>query len=392
MRKTASSFLFVFLFLFAISARSQNDSTQKNNLKLMRFEMNASFGSNHITGTTALPFAFKSSVGSDDIDKSSQLIFNGNRSGTQSHIEAQFKAGKHEFSMGYYATLAASYSKNLFQLVFEGNAPYAGQKMDLKVNAKQLSYGKVSYSLGQWKSRLSTKKQSLVYKHHISLYGISKYARAKTTGANSLYTSESGIDVEGVLNYRYQANNQTDFKGGGLGVGTYAYSRNGATAKIFRVENLGVGLIKANEQVYSKDSAWTYSGLNFTLGNQQNFSSVGDSVNRLIYDETKSDARIILLPVHISYSIQTPKKNYGVQYTAMPGYLPQLHYIRKFYTPKNNTYGIGLKAGGWGLLNSYLQYNQFLKKEGRSIQLQMSGIESLLLPYPSFALQMRIDL
>lgn len=365
---------------------------KKNTFKLVRFEMNAGYGSNHLTGTAVLPFAFKSGVDSKDIENSSTFIFNRNRTGTASHIETKFEAGKHEFSLGYYSTLGASYSKNTFQLIFEGNAPFAGKKMDLKVNAKQLSYGKASYSLGRWKSRLSTKKQSLVYKHHVSLYGITKYARVQTNGANSLLTSESGIDVEGDLDYQYQANNQTEFKGAGLGIGTYAYSRNGASAKILRIENLGVGFIKGNEQVFSKDTAWTYSGLNFTLGAQQNFSSVGDSINALLYDETRSDARIILLPVHISYDIQTPKKNYGINYTAMPGYLPQLHYVRKFFTPKNNTYGIGVKAGGWGLLNSYLQYNQFLKKDGHSLQLQMTGIESLLLPYPSFALKMRIDL
>jgi len=375
------------------NAFGQKDSVEKKALlKITRFEMEAGYGSNHFTGTTILPFAFKSSIDNDDIEKSGKLLFNQNRTGAQSHISAQVKYGKRKFDLGYYSYLGASYSKNTFQLIFEGNAPFAGTKMELKANIKQLSFAKVSYSLGNWKSRLSTKKQSLVYRHHVSLFGITNYSRARTSGDNFLFTSESGIDVEGSLNYQYQNNAQNQLKGGGVGVGTYAYSRDGAKAKIFRVDNLGLGFIKANEQVYSKDTSWTYSGLNFTLGNQQSFSSVGDSISSLIFDEDQSKVRIILLPVHIQYAIQTPKANYGISYIAMPGYLPELHYVKKFFTAKNNTYGIGARAGGWGLINSHFQYNHFFKKEGRNLQLQMTGIESLLLPYPSFALKMRVDL
>ena len=385
-----SFLLLIFGFFIVHQLSAQVDSTNFK-IELTRIELSNGYASNHLTGMTALPFAFRSNINTDDIDNSSQLLFKQNRIGATSHISLNFKINKHEFSIGHHSILGAAYSKSLYQLVFDGNAPHAGKKMDLNINAKQLTYTKLTYQ-GAWKSRLSTKKQSLVYRHHIGLLGISKYSSAKTKGDNYLLTSESGIDVESQLNYNYQANEQAGFKGAGLAVGTYAYSRNGATAKIFQIENLGIGFIKSGELKYSRDTAWTYSGIQFNISNNQDFNDIGDSIQNLIYKEGKSDTRFILLPVHLQYAVQSPKSSYGINYLAMPGYLPQVHYVKKFYTAKNNTYGIGAKAGGWGLLNSHLQYNHFMKKEGRTLQLQMTGLESLLLPYPSFAVQMRMDL
>ena len=385
------------LFISCSFVNAQVDSISKEKIKFTRFEMETGYGSNHLTGTTALPFAFKSAISNEDIENSSTLLFNTNRTGSESHILAHFEVSKHRFQVSYNSIVGLSYSKNLYELAFKGNSAFAGKKMDLQMSAKQLTYAKIKYELSPWKMKEKMKdgkvKKPYLISHGISLYGITKYSRAKTNGDNFLFTSESVTEVEGQFNYEYQANQQTALKGGGVGWSTYAYQRKGSTIKVLQIENLGVGVIASGEQIYTHDTAWKYRGINFTIGSGSSFSGVGDSVSSLIYKENKSKARLILLPVDISYSVQSPKYNYGVQYIAMPGYLPQIHWVKKIYTKKDNTAGIGFQAGGWGLVNSYLQYNLFLKGENtRKIHFQMLGIESLLLPYPSFGLKMRLDM
>ena len=152
------TFLGLALCCITLVSYGQNDSAQKNTFKLVRFEMNAGYGSNHLTGTAVLPFAFKSGVDSKDIENSSTFIFNRNRTGTASHIETKFEAGKHEFSLGYYSTLGASYSKNTFQLIFEGNAPFAGKKNGLESKCKAIELRKGELLLRQMEIQVKYEK------------------------------------------------------------------------------------------------------------------------------------------------------------------------------------------------------------------------------------------
>lgn len=385
--------LFIALLSSVKFGVAQTDSTKQIKIAVTRLEMETGYGSNHLTGTTALPFAFKTSINNERIDQSSVLLLNSNRTGAESHILAHIEANKHRFQLSYNSITGLQYSKDFYQLAFKGNAAFAGTKMDLQMGAKQLTYAKIKYELSPWKIKETKPRKTYLISHGISLYGITKYSRAKTYGDNFLFTSESGTEVEGKLNYEYQANQKTALKGAGLGWSTYAYQRKGSTIKVLQIENLGVGIIKGGEQLYSHDTAWKYRGVQFSIGTGNSFNTVGDSVSSLIYKEGTSKAKLILLPIQINYEIQSPKQNYGIRYIAMPGYLPQIHWLKKIYTKKDNTAGIGFQAGGWGLINSYLQYNLFLKGENvKKIHFQMVGVESLLLPYPTFGLKMRLDL
>ena len=95
MTKMYRTFLGLALCCITLVSYGQNDSAQKNTFKLVRFEMNAGYGSNHLTGTAVLPFAFKSGVDSKDIENSSTFIFNRNCNPARLIIYHNFSYNEH---------------------------------------------------------------------------------------------------------------------------------------------------------------------------------------------------------------------------------------------------------------------------------------------------------
>lgn len=389
-----SKFFSIILFLVIVYTSKGQDSSKviKKPLKWSQLIVYNGYASNHVTGMTALAFGSNSELTNANLSNSENLLFSTNRTGAMSGAKLIFSKGERDYSVAMTRYLGAQYSGDAFELIFRGNAQSAGETMDLKLRARRLEMMSVDAQIGNWGTKILSNKTALKLKQSVGVHLITRYADAQTYGGNDFFTSPSGLDLNANLNYEYINGNSFGIRGVGLSWGAYLYKRENWKIDVLKISNLGAAYISGGLNQFAKDSSWQYSGFDFNLGTGFDFGDAADSINNLLYNQEESDPRIILLPIHIEWTRQSKNYNLGAQYIAMPGYLPLLHAMKKGMTKKLNSYAYGLQAGGWGLLNTRLEYTHFFKREGNKIQLQMIGVESLLLPYPSFQVQLNYKL
>jgi len=362
----------------------------KIDFKLMGIEANIGYFSNHLNAYAAVPMGTKSHVGTMAIDKSTRWLSENNRTGAVTYIKSEFTVNKQKIGLGYYNYTGVRYSSDLFRILMQGNAQFAGKTANFgepnPMRMKQTGFIKLGYYL-----KHKNIKQLWQLDFAPEVYLITKDGQARTSGENSIFTSESGLDINATLNYRYKPAGAFGFKGVGIGVSGLIYRRIKAKALTIRIDNLGLGLITAKNREIYHDTTWSFNGLSSSA--PPNFSNVNfeDNINALIGNERINNGGFIPIPVSIDIALNAEKYKCGVQYLGFTGFLPQIYYVRKYYH-KKNTIGIGGQAGGWGLVNSKIELSRELKSETlQKLNLQIVGIESLLLNFPSLSLKMGIQ-
>jgi len=382
--KTFFSLLFTLAFIGNLSA---TNDTGKIKFRIIGFEVNAGYFSNHLNAYTVIPIASRGHVSSETISKSTKWLSSNNRTGAISYLKSDFTINKQKLSLGYYNFTGVCYSSDLFRILMQGNAQFAGETASFgepnPLRMRQTGFIKLGYFL---KHKNIKQKWQLDFAPEI--YLITKSGNARTFGTNSLFTSESGLDMTATLNYRYKPTGGFGIRGVGVGVSGLLYRRIKAKAITVRIDNLGVGLITAKSRELYHDTIWNYSGLN--AAEPLNFSNLNieDSINTLIAKERVNKGGIIAIPVSIDIALNAEKYKLGVQYIGITGFLPQIYYSRKYYH-KKSIIGIGVQAGGWGLINSKIELSRELKSETlQKLNLQIIGIESLMFNYPSLSLKM----
>jgi hypothetical protein len=383
-------------FCAFVSAKAQ-DTTSSDNaiakpIQLSQVILTNGYASNHVTGAMALGLGLNASLDNGDIENSTNLLFGRNRTGLQSGIQIIFSKADRDYSLKFSRSLGASYSGDLFNLLFKGNAEFAGETMGLKLRARQFEMLSADFQIGNWGTKILSNKTALKLKQSVGFHALTKYTDARTFSENTFYTSPSGLELQADLDYRYENGNNFGFKGMGLGWSGYAYKQEKWEIDVFSISNLGFAYVLPGNVAYSKDSSWSYTGFNFGLRNGFSFDNTADSINGLLFDEETTEGKIIMLPVELEWKHQSKKWNYGAYYIALPGFLPRIHLEKKIFTKKLNSYHVGLQAGGWGLVNTKIQYTRFLKKEGNKLQMEIVGLESFFLPYSTFNLQLNYKL
>jgi len=372
------------LLLTSIKLSAINDSTKP---KFFINEIATSFaiGSNHLNSFAALPFIFRGNINQKNIEKSTVLLMAKNRTGIIANAGIKFSVQEYNFSINSALYSGFSYSKDFFLLLFKGNSQSAGKVLNLGMNGKQIGFYTLQYI-----------HKNINYKNKWQLqiapevYVINNYASIKTKGKNTLFTSENGQNIIAELNYNaYQ--NTNAISGFGFGSSFLAYKIEGNKISSWRVKNLGISLLPNNLRVFSQDTNWNYSGFNFTLGQNFSVASRADSLRRLLYIESRQRNRITMMPIQISYGIEDVKKIISFNYMAMPGYLPQISYMKKLFKA-NHRIDIGAQMGGWSLLNSKFGLStQLNKQKQQKLVLEIIGIESLLINYPGFGACLKIN-
>lgn len=389
-------FLYFITVLFGgnVVAQSSDTINKKSTpqWQLSQVVMENGYASNHITGSMALGLGFNFSLTNETIDKTETFLTGFNRLGSISNIYISLAKANREHTISYKRLLGSSYSGDLYNLIFQGNAGFAGQTMNLNLRARQFEMLSADFQIGNWGTKLLNNKSGLKLKQSVGVHLLTKYAFANTESTNTLLTSPTGLNIAAVLNYQYQNGTSLGFRGVGAGWSAHVYKREKWKINVWKIKNLGVAYVLPGITQYQKDSQWSYSGFDINIGSGFNFRNTSDSINSLLYDQSESDGKMVLLPVELEWLHQGKNWNIGANYILLPGYLPMVHALKKGITKKQNSFAIGVQAGGWGLVNTRLEYSHFLKKEARKLQFRMVGIESLLLPYPTFQMQMSYKL
>ncbi len=263
-----------------------------------------------------------------------------------------------EAGVSYRDFYSSKFSADAFNLIFYGNAMYAGQSASLKpFNMYNTNYQTVYIGA----------KKTVGKKQHITLGARLGFVRGgrleKSHSKNlSLFTSADGsyLTLNGKFNVAYTDDSTyaavPSMNGSGLS-SDYFFSIKGKRDE-FAVELLDVGFIHWNNvTTYSGDGSYTYSGIEINNIISNNGISV-DPINLTTLFQNMGLTKTVkdvtyMLPstLHLSYYRHlTPKITVagGVRQQFVSGYKPRVYGKFAYYIQKSFVVAPTLAYGGFG--------------------------------------------
>lgn len=263
--------------------------------------------------------------------------------------------------MGYTQFISLSYTKSLFDLVFQGNESYAGQNMNLNSTSfSNIGFQKVGFGL------FLKKTQSHFFLNLISISDFSKGSVKHGTIQQSNELDQIGIDMAAQFS---RAISSAFSKGAGLSIDI----KYNIPLKIFKNKNA-----KLSVQLSNLGVAYLYQGTNkYTIDTIQHYS--GFTVNQLLDGVVSTETSLLdTLGVHqakgsswvaLPASIQLSKEVnedfegkiqslFGVKVFPISNYRP-LVFIGGDYRPIQNLHlGLIASYGGFSTFRGtfYIQY------------------------------------
>ena len=352
-------------------------------------------------GSTSIPFAAQRSILYDDfLDEQDKKLFftdvqNSNRSVLNSLFGFNYgyrpenvSATRRTFGIRYNSLDAVSYSEDLLKLAFYGNAPYAGDTLDLTPAAWwRIKYLQAFYSWGfdqgNWSYDLSAQV----------LFGLEE----KRFHADRLhwYTHESGeyISLSALAggSLTDTSSGRNGINGLGLGIGaTLTYRSNGWTYT-GALEDFGLIRWNKNSCTIDVDTTHTYEGLyiNNLFDIQDNFFSEAiDSLGQAYFPGEKG-ARIGITPFLLRFQVSRMLKNedlwrFGVQYRYGIFSLPQIYVAYEWKPGSHHLISPTIHYGGYNRFGLSLDYR--LQLFGYTILLQAGNLNSWIAPEQSYGI------
>lgn len=332
------------------------------------FERNrASSGANHsleLTGNYALNSSaidnqWTSAVlGSDFLGEdlkthTQQRLRSSNALGFGFGAAVQYKhhVGDLNLTIGYNNQVISGneVTRNLFELVMFGNAPFAGQNLDLSGNKidirayQALEIGWEKSGAGGW-----------LYGAALNGY-LSTFDYQADLKRGVLWTDPEGsqvqFDPEFELTYT-----DTDSKNGlGLGLDAYAVKKYGSGLVIFQVEDLGF-ISHPNQTHLSVDSSYSFDGIEiediFNIQNE-NFDLETDSLHKVFGVAKNQQKHTRFTPMSLTIGIQELLGEHLLMevyanYRFITAYAPQVIVKPNVRVNKNLSLAPVLSVGGFG--------------------------------------------
>ncbi|MDB0011682.1 hypothetical protein N9E20_02615 [Crocinitomicaceae bacterium] len=286
-----------------------------------------------------------------------------NRFGFDASLQFQYQNFTHligkKKKYGFLVNLESSflggmmYSKDMFQLVFDGNT-------NLENNSADLS-GTKFYSLGFQKIGLgfiSPKSKSSI---SLNYYNISNYIQADvSTFGLEQSAGFSQIDVETQLEYNRTTGDRFD-KGYGFGVDVdirFPVQMPEGKSMTFQVlgKNLGFAQLYSNVESYTIDTSYSYQGLTFNqlYGEGTIFTDDFEVLDTLGITPN-NNKKSILLPGFIQIAKMTENQTenrlqsyFGVRIYNLKEYAPLMFIGAQYNLYKNYNVASHFTVGGFG--------------------------------------------
>lgn len=295
-------------------------------------------------------------------DRESKRLKKSNRMGADESLCLQgvYKAKKMDYVFGIRqrAILGARFSSDLFEIIFRGNASYAGREADLgRTNIRffdyQSIYGGVQKELKDGKYTIGAS---------LALIRGGNYAAMKMKDA-TLYTEPSGqyVEYKGDLSFsrfvRDSSGSRSLLKSHGIGAGLNLFFSMVHGKNRLNAEVRDIGFISwENVKNYYGDSTFRYNGvlLDDLLGNGSIVSTVtvdSVAVSSGVKIQTKNTMMFLPATFHVNYVMVKNKKfarTAGIKYMLLPGYIPEVYIRGADFLGKGFTLVNTVSYGGFG--------------------------------------------
>jgi len=280
----------------------------------------------------------------------------------------------------------ANFTKDLFKLVFEGNAQFAGQ--NAQVGPSQLKeWNYTSFFVGAQKIL----SKEMVVGARLSLIKAGFYRETKFE-AGSLYTDPDGdyVDLSAPFVWKSQARPDNPFavnNGWGGSVDLYAQRWFKKSVLSFEVRDLGFVQWK-NMDTYTGDKTYRYEGAYIAdilaPGNSFISSVQLDSVAKELGIEKQVQNVTSMLPtkLQLSYLYKTSEKwslKGDLNYMFLKGYVPYLK-VSAYYALFPKVFIVPIVViGGYGKVNTQLGLSATVAKHW-SVQTTIFALDYLIAP------------
>jgi len=305
-------------------------------------------------------------------DRSLKRMKENNRLGMDITAEVSFfhkpdsgfgKNWSYGITLGQRILFGGEFSRDAYKMGFYGNAPYAGQTLNLSgLNASYLNYQYLSlgfikeFKAPKWHKALGF---GLTYANANQFLSI-KAPRAE------IFTEATGQYLDLDASYEIKQNDASKnkfFYPNGFGVGAsleFTMSDKKRHSFYLRANNIGFMRFNSFSSYRSLDTSLTFNGVvvdNALKVNGEYVNNVLDSLARDFGGNTGSSGAYIMMPGSVSvgytYGIIPYKLHLtaSANYTFYPGYFPQFS-IRLSGIPDPFVSVAGtLSYGGWGGFN-----------------------------------------
>lgn len=317
------------------------------------------------------PFLFGGEITNQVIDRNASKQKGLNRAGAIIHGNIMyrdlktnlFKSEKIGFGvqLGYERMLNASYTKELFGLVFQGNEQYAGQNINLNsTSVADIGYQKMGFGV------FLKNTQSYGFLNIINVSDYMKGGVKHGTIQQSEDLDDISLDLAGNWS-------RTTSNGYARGLGLSIDFKYNIPIKFFKnktaivsaqVKNLGFAYIYKGTQKYSMDTILHYNGFSFNQLIDGVISKETSLIDTLGIHEEKGTA-VVGLPFYLQIAKEINEdyegklqSTFGIRVYPISNYKPMI-YAGIDYKPISNLH-LGLLAsyGGYSTFRGslYIQY------------------------------------
>lgn len=288
----------------------------------------------------------------------------------------------------------ANFPGDLFNLIFLGNAMYAGKIAHLdNLNMSSLHYQQFQFGLAKvypiYKGSYSVGVALSVLKGQSNL--------AITTGNSSIGTPPTGDSLSIALSANIRQSDTTNsnysaFNGWGLSTDFYVQFYDSTSEISFRLDVKDLGFIRWNSHSLSNniDTSFVFSGINVA-----NLLAPADSLGNLSFDSAyvkayhahqvrKAYTTFLPASLNLSYRmfIDEDRKipfDAGISYRLAANYLPYVYGGLSYFLTKKTIVGGMISYGGYRKLGVGINFGADLGKS-YLIALQTQNIESIIFP------------
>jgi hypothetical protein len=395
---------FLLLITFCASAQMQIDKMEKllldkkDSLGISSYKwlINVSgdydINSNSISNGFLRPLAYNRSFIDDATkDRQSKRLKKMNRMGVDAYasINGIYNAKKltYVFGIGHREFAGLRFSEDLFNLVFYGNASFAGENANLnKTSIKYFDYQNFYFGIQK-----QLKEGKITVGASASFIRGGRY-QSLTMKDMSLYTEPTGqyINLNGDINYSKTSHNSLGTSNGkGASVNLFFSLKQNKNRLNVEVRDLGFISWK-DVKSYSGNSNYQYNGLIVDVlapGSSVVSNITVDSVAKAVGLNVATHHVTMFLPstFHVNY-VLSPNKRFtrtiGVRYMLTPGYIPRAYIREADFLGKGFTLVNTFSYGGFGRLD----YEVGLMKKFKNsfiVSVNLFAFEYLVLPNKS---------
>lgn len=352
------------VFSFSFSQQYIKDELDTNAYKQV-FLLNGvgEYSGNAIQNQVVNKLLFGGNISNSSIQNSLENHREINMLGFDASFQFQYQnfnnlIGKHK-KYGFLLNIENSflggmlYSKDLFQLVFEGNTNLDGDNADIS--------GTRFYSIGFQKIGLGIVSQKYKSSIVLNYYNISNYSQANSSTFELSQPSDfSQIALEAELEYSRTTGNSLD-KGFGIGVDVdirFPVQVQEGKEMTFQVlgKNLGFAQLYNNLEGYSIDTSYSYQGLTFNqlYGEGTIFTDDFELLDTLGISP-ENNKKSILLPGFLQIAKMTEVKPenslqsyFGVRIYNLKEYAPLMFVGAQYNFNKYYNIASHFTVGGFG--------------------------------------------